>query len=207
MDEEKYQKELFEFEKPKRFFPRLSNLFPKADFERNVILTLTLDRAVFIAIGIIMAMVVVYAMGVEKGKQLPVEAVQQAVGAIMVPAKSAPTVPSATMPAKLAPVPAVKALPAARILQAVKAQPAARIPAPVKTTPYTIVAVTLARKDTALREAEKLKGQGYNVYIVRSGAYFQVCVGAYADKTTAQSQKDLTNIRRLYKDAYLKSRG
>ena len=55
MDEEKYQKELFEFDrKPRRFFSKLSDLFPKADFERNVVLTLTLDRAVFISIGIIM---------------------------------------------------------------------------------------------------------------------------------------------------------
>ncbi|MDD5428839.1 MAG: hypothetical protein PHI58_06385 [Candidatus Omnitrophica bacterium] len=71
MDEEKFQKELFEFEKPKRFLPRLSDFFPKADFERNVILTLTLDRAVIITIGIIMTMVVIYALGVESGKNRP----------------------------------------------------------------------------------------------------------------------------------------
>jgi len=68
MDDEKYQKELFEFEKPKRFFPRLSAFFPRYDFERNIAFTFTLEKAVFVIIGIIMAMIAVYALGVEAGR-------------------------------------------------------------------------------------------------------------------------------------------
>ncbi len=68
MDDEKYQKELFELDKPKRFFPRLSDFLPRYDFERNIAFTIALDKAVFISIGIIMVMVAVYALGVEDGK-------------------------------------------------------------------------------------------------------------------------------------------
>lgn len=201
MDEEKYQKELFEFkEKPRRFFPRLSGLLPKGDFERNVILTLTLDRAVFIAIGVIMVMVVIYAMGVEKGRQLPGEALPQTAASVPRPVMDAPVAPNSIAPVKAAPVPLVKAHPT------VKASPIVKAPPIVKALPYTIVAVTLSRKDTAVQEAEKLKRMGYIVSIAQSGAYFQVCAGAYADRTGAQSQKDLKNIKRYYKDAYIKSR-
>jgi len=68
MEEEKYQKELFEFKKPKKSFPKLSNFLPKADFERNILITLSIEKVIFISIGIIMATVVVYALGVEVGK-------------------------------------------------------------------------------------------------------------------------------------------
>lgn len=68
MEEEKYQKELFEFEKPKRPFPRLGNIFPKPDFEGRISITFGLERLIFISIGIIMLMVIVFALGVERGK-------------------------------------------------------------------------------------------------------------------------------------------
>ena len=218
MEEEKYQKELFEFEKPKRFFPRLSDFFPKADFERNVILTLTLDRAVFIAIGLIMIMVVTYALGVEAGKSRAIEAAQAntiapntavpvvvQTAAVAVPQGKTQIQPGTVIrpqPVARTPVPSIKAQPLAKI------QPPARVqqPAPIKAAakPYTIVVATLTRKDTALREAGKLKLQGFDAAVVPNDRYFQVWVGSYADKTGSQSQKDLKKIKKLYKDAYLK---
>ena len=69
MDDEKYQKELFQFEKPKRLFPRLAKILPKADFEGRVLITFTLERIVFISIGILMIMVLTYALGVERGRR------------------------------------------------------------------------------------------------------------------------------------------
>ena len=188
MDEEKYQKELFEFEKPKRFFPKLSNFFPKADFERNVVFTLTLDRVVFIAIGILMIIVVVYALGVEAGKTKTPEVVQAA---------TAPAVPQSAV---REPVKVPVAIPA----QVVTQKQPVRMPAPAK--PYTILVATFTRKDNAVQEIEKLKNQGIAATLIQSGSYFQVNVGAYASKADAQGQKDLARIKRLYKDAYLKSR-
>ena len=68
MEEEKYQKELFEFEKPKRSFPRLGNIFPKPDFDGRILITFGLERLIFMSIGIIMLTVIVFALGVERGK-------------------------------------------------------------------------------------------------------------------------------------------
>ena len=203
MDEEKYQKELFEFEKPKRFFPRLSDFFPKADFERNVVFTLTLDKVVFIAIGIIMVMVVIYALGVEAGKSRAADNAEP------------PAAAAVPQPSKITPVPVPAALPAQRafvqnqpIRNTAPAMPISKIP-PAQTPatnaakPYTIVAATFTRRDNALQEMDKLKKQGFTAILVQSDSYFQVCIGAYS-KSDAQAQKDLSRVKRLYKDAYLK---
>ncbi|MFA5143124.1 MAG: hypothetical protein WC522_02985 [Candidatus Omnitrophota bacterium] len=206
MEDEKYQKELFEFEKPKRFFPKLSDFFPKADFERNVVLTITLDRAVFIAIGIIMVMVAVYALGVEKGKQRLEETAQKTV--TVEPGKEGLNLPAPVQAQAVMRIAAPSAVPrpiASPAQPAVKRPPPAAI-RPISTAagPYTIVAVTFVQKDLAVQEMNKLKGQGLDTALIQSGRYFLVCVGAYSDKTGPQSQKDLKKMRRLYKDAYLK---
>lgn len=98
MEEEKYQKELFEFEKPKRAFPKLSDLFPKGDFENRIAVRLTLERIVFITIGLIMLMVIIYAFGVETGrnsakKAAPSESRISLVKAPQIPAASRPALP------------------------------------------------------------------------------------------------------------------
>ncbi|MDD5428840.1 MAG: SPOR domain-containing protein [Candidatus Omnitrophica bacterium] len=96
------------------------------------------------------------------------------------------------------------AIAAPRTVPAAAPKPAAVVNTAAK--PYTIVAVTLTRRDTAAAEVSKLKSRGINAFIVPSDRYFQVCVGAYPDKAGVQVQKDLKKIRRLYKDAYLKLR-
>ena len=214
MEEEKYQKELFEFEKPKRFFPKLSDFFPKGDFERNVVLTLTLDRAVFIAIGIVMVMVVLYALGVETGKSRATENVQAPAPAAVVAMPQAVKV-AVPQPAVSTQARAVKQVQPAKIsAPAVKPQVAVKAavkPAQAPAVPngskqYTIVAATFTNKDTAMQEINKLKKLGYNASLIQSDRYFQVCIGAYADKAGADSQKDLKKVKRLYKDAYIRSR-
>ena len=214
MDEEKYQKELFEFEKPKRLFPKLSDFFPKADFERNVIFTLTLDRVVFIAIGIIMVMVAVYALGVETGKFRAIQITQATAVAPdttqNAPAQAVKVVPiQGVKQAQPGGRPAISAAPntkvQARAVPVIKAQPAAAA-ASIAAKPYTIVAAAFSRKDTAAQEVNKLKGQGFGASLVQSDPYFLACVGAYADKASAVSQDDLKKVKRLYKDAYFKMR-
>lgn len=210
MEEEKYQKELFEFEKPKRLLPRFSVFFPKADFERNVILTLTLDRAVFIAIGIIMIMVVVYALGVETGKARPTADNQQTAALAHAPAAQPADVTTqqavreGRQSAQIQPVAAVKASPAPVNTTASGAKKAPALDFADK--PYVIVAATFTQKDNAMQEVRKLRQQGFDAMLLHGGRYFQACVGAYTDKSGQQSQKDLKKVKKLYKDAYLRLR-
>lgn len=203
MDEEKYQKELFEFEKPKRLFPRLSNLLPKADFEGRIVITLTLEKVIFIAIGIIMLMVVVYAVGIERGRTVNKDITIRTIGQ-PVAAKEAQSQTMSKAPQFLSvePIAATnKSVPKKAMASSVKAVAAPMVDA---TKPYTIVGVTLTSKDTATAEMNKFRQEGLEAYMVRTGQYYQVCVGSYANKENAQ--KTLVRIRQTFKDAYIRSR-
>lgn len=199
MEEEKYKKELFEFEKPKRAFPSLANLFPKAGFEGRLGVTLTLDKIIFIVIAAIMLMVIVYALGVERGKSLKARAMPTLSAA---QAKAAPAVTtaaltgSAVIKIKQVPLEKVAPLTVPRPGTATLFQPAGR--------PFTIIAGAFTRKDTALQEAARLTKDGFDAKVFQANLYFQVCVGAYANKKAAQGT--LKRIRVRYKDAYIKQR-
>jgi len=208
MEEEKYQKELFQFDKPKRSFSRLTDILPKADFEGRVAITISLEKMVFIAIGIVMVMVVVYALGVESGRsraKVPDERVMK---------------PPALSPS-IQPVPVrATVIPARNILNTAPVVPAVR-PAPpigqtyqnqVKTVPvnqesksFTILAGTFTSRQNAQTARTILAGQGFdNVTVTYSQPYYRVCVGVYTDKSGAEAQKDLIRVRHVYKDATLK---
>jgi hypothetical protein len=196
MEEEQQQKELFEFEPPKRHFPRLSNIFPKPDFEGKVSITLTLEKIIFISIGIVMLMVVIYALGVEKGKgigKVVSPASLKAVAATPQRLTSQQVFPTAqpaqgrtitqTSILNTAPVPGVKARPA-------------------MATPYTIVAATFMRKDTATQEMNRFKSEGLDAFIVQSGNFYRLCVGTFSTRDSAQ--KTLPRVRQRFKDAFIK---
>lgn len=200
------QKELFEFEKPRKIFGGLGKIFPKTDFENKVLVTVTLDRLIFVAIALIMVAITVYAVGIERGRAL---------------AKGAPAPPGSSQEAasKEALAPKKTIAPPGAVMMA-KAQgsqddaPARgaavnKIAAPAKTAqdkdadkPYIIVAATFSKRDAALMEAERLKRNGFNSFVRQSDTYFQACAGAYSSKEGAKSE--LLRARRLYKDAYIK---
>lgn len=196
MDEDKYQKELFgEFAKPKRFFPRISDLFPKADFERNVAITLTLDKLVFIAIGIVMLIVAVYALGVESGKKRPAAMIQVPAN---VPVKTAP---AAVQPAGVQQI--RYTVPQKNFISVVPV-PAINKPSQSTSGKYTILAATFSNKDNALQEVRKLRLQGFDAMLVQKDSRFFACVGSYTNKASAQIQNDLKKVKRLHSDAYVR---
>lgn len=201
MEEEKFQKELFEFEQPKKPFSRLTDILPKADFDGRVAITLTLEKVVFIFIGIIMAMVIVYALGVESGKSRTGSNVRAATKQVMPPAIATVSQPRASNIA------------AKNIFNTAPIAPANRPAAPVKlgaqapsARPYTILAGSYLKRESAQASAAILAKQGFNVTITYSEPYYRVCAGTYADKTGIEVQKDLLKVRRFYKDAMLKLR-
>lgn len=175
MEEEKYQKELFEFEKPKRQLPRFGRIFPRSNFA----VTLGMEKLILISIGIIICMVIIYALGIERGKRLGQTPVVQS---RVIGRAPAPLVPQE----KAAPIPAKAPL----IQETAK--------------PYTIVAAAFATKDKAQEEAGRLKKGSFDSFVAESAPYFLACVGAYPDKESAKPT--LSKVRKTYKDAYLKLR-
>jgi cell division septation protein DedD len=196
MGEGKYQKELFEFENRKRSFPKFDKMIPRGDFA----IILTLEKTVFVSIGIIMLLVVIYALGVERGKVV-VRRIPQPVAAVRVAPVKAPAAPllKAAVQVKQ-PAPAPITAPVAAITSPVPSAEKAIDPA----KPYTIVAATFTRKEWADQEAARLKKSGLEAFAVSSEPYFIVCIGVFANKDVAKPV--LNKVRRSYKDAYIRLR-
>ncbi|MBI4974433.1 MAG: SPOR domain-containing protein [Candidatus Omnitrophica bacterium] len=182
-DERTNQKEFFEFEKSKKPAPVFGRIFTKT----NVAVTLSLEVLVFISIGLIMLMVIIYALGIEKGKSSQVLSIKAVVETKVLKPVFEPKVPAES---KVEPTPAK-----AQVIQEKEVN-----------KPYSIVAVTFAKKDSALLEIARLKRAGYDAFILQSDSYYLACIGTYPDKDSAQSKKALGKIRERYKDAYFKLR-
>ena len=210
MEEERYQKELFEFDQPKKSFSRLSDILPRADFEGRIMLTLSLEKLIFITIGVIMVMVVLYALGVESGKLSARHAgsrpAKQAVPPVMPPVLQ---VRPATIPARsilstapLAPAAKTDAILKANASNASKVRPSL---APAA-RPYTILAGSFSKVENARAAGAMLVRQGFTVTISYNAPYYMVSAGAYADRNHPDTHKDLARIRRIFKDATIKIR-
>ena len=185
MEEERLQKELFPFESPKKRFSGFAGIFRKAGIDGSVFaITLKIDKLVFISIAIIMLMVIVYALGVERGRS------------VMVKPKPAPSVPSYAAP--------LKASPEIKPQQPANVVTVAAVKEVVK--PYTIAVASMSKKDTALVEAARMKSNGFDSFVIFSQPYYVVCVGAFADKTSSASQKELARVKRFCRDAYFKQK-
>jgi len=227
MAEDNYPKELFDFEQPKKTFSGLSNMLPKADFEGRIMITLTLEKMIFIAIGIMMLMVIVYAFGVESGKARAkiLASAERAMPANKdVQPSAAKTTPAPVKPAPVIPATlnAQNRLPAATQQTILSAAAAPRVntlaadkyasdvvkkePVRDSTKPYTVVAAAFSAKQAAQAEVARMKRNGFAAYLVYSEPYYLACIGAYPDKDGAQSKRELARIKRFYKDAYFRSR-
>ena len=200
MEEEKYQKELFVFDQQKKPFSRLNDILPKADFEGRVAITITLEKMVFIFIGIVMLLVLVYALGVESGKT-------------GVKSRSQIPRPVATIPAVTVEQSRMSTIAAKNILNTSPIAPSAR-PVPITkpallentVKPYTISAGSYLKKEGAQASAALLGKQGLSTTIAYTQPYYRVYVGLYASKSSVEAQKDLIKVRKLYKDAVFKTR-
>ena len=192
--EDRPQKELFEFKDEKRPFAGIGRIFPKD----AIGITLSLERMIFISIGLVLAMVLVYAIGVERGKSISVKAPSA-------PAIQQEPKPLAVSRKPLASGAAVK--PAERPRAPVSLPPRPKVltsAVHAADKPYTIVAATFSRNDTASAAVKALGADGFDAYLYQSDPYFQVCVGAFSDR--AAGQATLNRIKQRYKDAYFKLR-
>lgn len=174
MEERNYQKELFEFEEKKRPAPKLANIFPKDDFA----ITLSIERLIFVTIGLILAMVVIFALGVEKGRSLRLNAVA---------AKKITGSPAMTQ-------------------RLVVKQPIVKkaVTGPAVNKPFMVVIAALLNKENAQAQVAALRSKGFDAYCYQSDKYFLICVGTFPNKESAQAT--LNSVKRIYKEAYIRSR-
>jgi hypothetical protein len=198
METEKYQKELFEFEPPKKTSGRFGSIFPRTDLA----ITLTPEKIVFTSIGVIMLLVIFFALGVEKGRAGAYTkfaaiktAVRDAVPSQVASAK--PVTPIVVVANNInATKIASKIEPPAR---AIKGQAAAD-----NTRPYMVVAAAYSREDFALKEVGKLKAAGFEAFVHYKEPYYLACAGSFQNKDAAW--KILNKVRQMHRDAYVRLR-
>lgn len=71
------------------------------------------------------------------------------------------------------------------------------------TKPYTIQVIAFKKEDRRVEiEIERLKKEGYEVFIMPSKEWAQVCVGRYANKKS--STEDLGILRKRYPTCYIR---
>ena len=188
MQNDNAQKELFEFEKPKKIFPRFRGIFPGPNLENSFSVTMTLDKLIFVAIAMIMLLVVVYALGVERGKAVRARPVKPA--------------PAAAVTAVMEPQVRVEkeALGAAPSIEPKKPVSAAF---PVAGY-YTVVAGAFTGRAMAEKEAAAISGRGFDAFVSESGRYYIVCIGRFAGNGAARPILD--EVKKMRKDAYIKKR-
>lgn len=67
---------------------------------------------------------------------------------------------------------------------------------------YIIQLVTYSSDSSANKEVERLKAQGYEIHILKSGDYFVLYSGTYETKTTADEK--LMRFKERYKDCFVR---
>ncbi|OGW83641.1 MAG: hypothetical protein A2987_04670 [Omnitrophica bacterium RIFCSPLOWO2_01_FULL_45_10] len=212
MERETYQKELFEFNKPRKSkFFRFRDILPKVHLDNRLSIALTLERVIFISIGITLLMVVIYALGVEKGKTLQMSAALPQVRDLKkAPVAQKETENPVSRPAiakleskeKTALTPVALDTPQGTDMGAKEV--VQKGPVREKAGTFTIVAATFIQKDKALQEVDRLKRRAFDAFLRQSDAYFQVCIGVYPDKESGPSRRALSKVRQIYKDAYFR---
>ena len=161
-------------------------------------------------IAVIMLMVVVYALGVEKGKTAARDRADLATEHTAVAIKASQDIRMQKAPQFISTAPIARVKPVAVVKEApvpaatVRAKPLP--PDQNSSLPYTIVAVTFVRKESAQNEVERLKRENIIAYVFFSDPYYQVRIGYYPDKTGASSLEGLKKVKKRYKDAYFKLR-
>ncbi|MBI4335332.1 MAG: SPOR domain-containing protein [Candidatus Omnitrophica bacterium] len=180
------QPELFgEFNDPReRRIPFGRPSMPEKIFTIN----LTREKVILAALGSVIALVLMFAFGFERGRKSVLE-------------RRIAVKPPIEKPAAM---PAVKALkePAAPV--ETRPPPTAKKTPQVAPKMYTIQVATFKSKEYAAGEALKLRKKGYLTTVVGVGGYYLVWVGEFAAPKEAQAA--LNSLKKTYQSSYIRKR-
>jgi cell division septation protein DedD len=188
------------------FFDAVSR--PIAPTRRHMIAPVRLqirpDQAMVAGVASLIGVAVIFAFGVERGKQLvrtersilarrPVELPELPVPvapATAVKTKSSTTSPAIKPPKKLASSPAKNT---------VKTEKAGA----GSTSRYAVQLVSFSTPQLAKRELERLQARGERVFLVMRQGVTVVCAGPFPSKANAAEK--LTNFKPRYQDCFIKT--
>ncbi|HSA30560.1 MAG TPA: SPOR domain-containing protein [Candidatus Omnitrophota bacterium] len=178
-------------------------------------LALTFENMVVASVVFVMLLIIAFAFGVEKGKQLQIAKAQvveveaQTAAVNSQPFENKQIVDSVALPAVGG---SLDASPKTG-LQAVQVQPeivekeAVDEKSVDKTASldkiHTIQVASFKQQERADREAGTLNQKKFDAFVVKKGTHYIVCVGKYNERSQATGM--LKNLRKTYKDCLIRS--
>ncbi len=179
---EQRQSELFEeFKKEKGKFEQFASKITGK--QQKLYVSQPLENVIFASIIVMLSIVVSFALGVERGKNINRE------GREVVEAPPEETITLAAIE-----VTGPEAKP-----------PQTRAPVPEKNNVkarYTIQLVSYKSPDQAEKEKNKLLNKNIDAFIMPSGNWYQICAGGYKDMDEAKSA--LKKFKLDYKDSFIR---
>lgn len=162
-------------------------------------LTLSVENIIVISIIFVMALVLFFSFGVERGKTvglqrgqeeslstgiLEKEVAQEAVEGTAALPIAGEDVPVEDVQVRVADVFGEEE-PQARTIES-PAQTQKKVETPGEKKGFTVQVASFKKEKNALKEAEVLKKKGYDVFVLPKGDYFIVCVGQFDRKNEAR---------------------
>lgn len=206
MKTELMQKELFnEFESPKKRGKKkgAGSILPK----NYILFNVSYEQVVFISIGVIMLMVLVFSLGVERGKRLNPEQIKVSVN---LPETASGIIEETNKDKKIKEVkaapPAALAKKERSITQRVEQEVPvpADVKKPIKRELFTVQVIAYKSKRSAQKELIKLGKKGYSPFIILGGGYYQICVGEY--KSRKEANKPLSDLKKSHPGSFIRKR-
>ncbi len=163
------------------------------------------DQLILAAIAGVMGLTVVFASGVERGKQLA------RTERPMLPREEATSAPSAAPGAVASPAVIPQPISSTPSAKAQKKSPPMPASSPKGTTPskvaagksrYAIQVVTFSRPLLAKKELERLQARGERAFLVMRDGRTSVYVGPFPSKINASEK--LTVLKPLYQDCFMR---
>jgi cell division septation protein DedD len=184
---------------------------------RTVLISATTEQLLFAAIVTVLALCLVFFLGVLRGKSLGNQALSVRPNVLSQPIAPvrAPMAPANPLLVRQAGIAGTKTLPVAgaqsRFLPVALAPDVGAAPLKkpflffdqkTKGKPYTIQLLTHKKKETAQNEVQAMRKAGIYSFIIPSGEFYQVCAGQYA--SNSEAKKDLTAFKSRYPDCFLR---
>lgn len=193
------QKELFnEYREPQKR-RKTTSILPK----NFAFLSATYEHIVFLGIAVIMLMVLVFSLGVERGKTLILDKVTASENPQ--PAAEKTDVAEKAQHVEVKEAPRTSPLQKDEPVKKTAASEAGDIRKPAADgKQFTIQAVAYRSKRLAQKELMQLGKKGFEPFIIVGGGYYQICVGEFESQSEAKSA--LIDVQKNYKGSFIRKR-
>lgn len=165
---------------------------------KKIMLNLSYENLILFFIVFIMLLVIFFSLGVEKGRRIALKTEQTIIdrGVQKVIEKKAPAEEKKveTITSKIDKTKEVESTKTNKTTEEKITE--------VSLKPYTIQVIAFKKAEYAEKEMERLKNEGYDVFMIPSNEWIQVCVGKYANKE--ESKKDFDILKKKYPTCYIR---